>query len=130
MTKKKNGRPLTEINYTQLDKLCAIQCTGEECAAFIGIDYDTLQRALKRDKKTTFTDYYAQKSASGKISLRRRQFQAAEDGNSTMLVWLGKQWLGQSDKREEAEVQATQPLNVTFEVRDSVSDIKVTNAKS
>ncbi len=126
---KKNGRPLAEINYAQLDKLCAIQCTGEECAAFLGIDYDTLQRAIKRDKKSSFTEYYAQKSASGKISLRRRQFQAAEDGNSTMLVWLGKQWLGQSDKQEASSEQATQSLNISFDVRESVSNVKVTNAK-
>lgn len=129
-TPKKNGRPLAVINYAQLDKLCAIQCTGEECAAFLGMDYEVMNRAIARDGNGGFKDYYAKKSASGKISLRRRQFQAAEDGNPTMLVWLGKQWLGQSDKREEAEIQATQPLNVTFEVRDSVSDIKVTNAKS
>ena len=32
------------------------------------------------------------------ISLRRAQYQVAKDGNPTMLIWLGKQWLGQSEK--------------------------------
>jgi hypothetical protein len=28
------------------------------------------------------------------------QFKAAEGGNATMLIWLGKQYLGQSDKTQ------------------------------
>ena len=91
-----------KIDYDQLDKLCAIQCTGEECAAILKMDYDTLNAALKRDKKGGFSDYFKSKSAYGKASLRRRQFKAAEDGNATMLVWLGKQWLGQLDKPSDA----------------------------
>jgi hypothetical protein len=34
------------------------------------------------------------------VALRRRQFKAADDGNPTMLIWLGKQYLGQADKPE------------------------------
>src|SRR5215468_6505612 len=30
-----------------------------------------------------------------RIALRRRQFEADDDGNPTMLIWLGKQYLGQ-----------------------------------
>jgi hypothetical protein len=32
-----------------------------------------------------------------KIRLRRAQLRLAIDGNVTMLIWLGKQYLGQSD---------------------------------
>ena len=91
-----------KIDYGQLDKLCAIQCTGEECASILGMDYDTLNAALKRDGNKGFSDYFKTKSAFGKASLRRRQFKAAEDGNATMLVWLGKQWLGQLDRPSDA----------------------------
>ena len=35
---------------------------------------------------------------SGKASLRRKQYEVAMGGNCTMLVWLGKQYLGQTDK--------------------------------
>jgi hypothetical protein len=31
-------------------------------------------------------------------SVRRKQFELAMAGNPTMLVWLGKQYLGQHDK--------------------------------
>jgi hypothetical protein len=39
----------------------------------------------------------------GKLSLRREQFRLAERGNAAMLMFLGKQLLGQRDK-VEAEV--------------------------
>lgn len=32
--------------------------------------------------------------------LRAAQYKAAMEGNTTMLIWLGKQRLGQSDKNE------------------------------
>ena len=34
------------------------------------------------------------------MSLRRKQFETALAGNVTMMVWLGKQYLGQKDKTE------------------------------
>lgn len=35
------------------------------------------------------------------MCLRREQYKAAMGGNTTMLIWLGKQLLGQSDKSEQ-----------------------------
>ena len=35
-------------------------------------------------------------------SLRRAQIRSALSGNSTMLVWLGKQYLGQSDRPDHS----------------------------
>ena len=90
-----------EVDYKTLKELCAIHCTGEECAAILGVDYDTLNRALKRDKHGGFTDYFKKYSADGKKSLRRRQVEVALDGSVPMLIWLGKQHLGQADKQEQ-----------------------------
>lgn len=100
--RKKNpgGRPPKQIDYKMLNNLCQIQCTGEEIAHMLEIDYDTLNRKLKLETGKCFTEYYDEKRAGGKCSLRRRQFLAAQDGNTTMLIWLGKQYLGQSDKLE------------------------------
>lgn len=99
----KGGRPLIKVDWDQVDKMCAIHCTGEEQAAILGIDYDTLNAACKREKGKGFSDYFKQKAAGGKMSLRRKQYTTAMDGNTTMLVWLGKNWLGQSDGQEEGD---------------------------
>ena len=97
---KKRGPKPKVIDYTKLDAMCAIHCTGEECAAILGMDYDTLNAVLKRDGHGKFSDYFNIKGSNGKMSLRRKQYDQAMSGNATMLIWLGKQWLGQTDKHE------------------------------
>lgn len=98
--KRGRGRPQRKIDWNTVDKLCAIQCTGEEIAELFDMDYDTLQRACKREKHTNFAEYFALKSQKGKRALRRKQMQLALDGNVTMNIWLGKQLLGQRDRAE------------------------------
>ena len=88
------GRPPFEINYDDVERLGKMKCTQEEIAAFLGCSVDT----LTRDEK--FCGIYKRAMENGKMSLRRRQWEAAEAGNTTMLVWLGKQYLGQRDKQE------------------------------
>lgn len=92
------GRPQIEINWTAFDKLCLLQCTLEEIASFFNCSVDTIERAVKRDKGFGFAEYYKKKSAGGKSSLRRKQMEVALSGNTTMLIWLGKQYLEQKDK--------------------------------
>jgi hypothetical protein len=36
--------------------------------------------------------------AKGRISMRRAQLRILENGNATMAIWLGKQYLGQTDE--------------------------------
>ena len=103
--KKKMGRPKIQFNADQwrtIESACEIMCTKEEIADLLRISADTLERRIKEETGETFAVYYAQKSANGKRSLRRTQYQTAMNGNTTMLVWLGKQWLGQKDKHEIA----------------------------
>lgn len=90
------ARPRIEIDWEQVEKLCFIQCTLSEIAGFVGCSEDTIERAVKRDHKIGFADYFKKHSAGGKSSLRRSQFRLAET-NATMAIWLGKQYLGQSD---------------------------------
>lgn len=93
------ARPRIEIDFEQFKGLCSMQCTLEEIASFFKCSEDTIERWCKRELKESFADTYKKYSANGKISLRRWQFKMAEH-NSTMAIWLGKQWLGQTDKQE------------------------------
>ncbi len=72
---------------------------------------DTMFRRIKEEKGITFAEYYKQKSAAGKMSLRRKQFTAAMEGDKTLMVWLGKNWLGQTDKTE-TEHKELPPLTI------------------
>ena len=52
------------------------------------------------------------------MSLRRQQFKSAEAGNVTMQIWLGKQYLGQTDKVEENNINVT--LESTLDKMESI----------
>ena len=88
------GRPKKQIDYEAVEKLAAMMCTQEEIASYLDVSTRTLQRDAE------FCHIYKKGLDKGRMSLRRMQYKAADGGNSTMLVWLGKQYLGQSDKQE------------------------------
>lgn len=126
----KGGRPTKPIDYTKLDAMCAIHCTGEECAAILGVSYEHLNNQLKKDGNVGFLDYFRIKGSNGKMSLRRKQFDQAMSGNATMLIWLGKQWLGQCEKIDKEDNGEAKPLTINFEVSPAIKDVKITNAKA
>ena len=95
------ARPRIEIDKDQFEKLCGLQCTKEEIAGFFGCSEDTIERFCHRTYKESFAVVFAEKRTIGKISLRRSQFRMAET-NVTMAIWLGKQYLGQTDRQEVA----------------------------
>jgi hypothetical protein len=112
---KKMGRPRIEIDWDEFDKLCAIQCTLNEIASWFDCSIDTIENRVKEVHGITFSEYFDQKRGKGKASLRRLQFQLAESGNPTMLIWLGKQWLDQSDKQEiDHKSEDGKGLNITL----------------
>lgn len=94
------GRPLKEINKKQFESLCAIQCTEEEICAVLDVTDKTLTKWCKRTYKMSFSEVFAEKRNGGKASLRKAQWQLAQT-NPTMAIWLGKNYLGQTDRREE-----------------------------
>lgn len=93
------ARPRIEIDTEQFEKLCFMQCTLKEIAGWFKCSEDTIERWCKRELKMSFADAYERYSAGGKISLRRYQWKMAEH-NCSMAIFLGKQYLGQSDQQE------------------------------
>lgn len=93
------GRPLKQINQIEFEKLCVLQCTQEEICGWFGVTDKTLNSWCKRTYEQSFSEIFKEKRGVGKISLRRAQFQLAKK-NANMAIWLGKQYLGQSDRGE------------------------------
>lgn len=92
--------------------------TATEIAAWFNVGLRTIERRMGK-ADGDFRLAYDRGYGRLKISLRRQQIEAAKGGNVTMLIWLGKQLLGQADKQEtksEAEVtQKVAPLVLTPE---------------
>lgn len=109
------GRPKKEINQEHFEGLCAILCTQEEIAGVFDCSVDTISRWCNETYGETFAEVYKRTSSPGKVSLRRKQYQVAMSGNVSMLIWLGKQILGQKDKHE---MSADEDQGFVLHVRD------------
>ena len=101
-------RPLKEIDAKQFEKLCGLQCTKLEICGWFDITDKTLESWCKRTYGKGFSETFEEKRAAGKISLRRAQYELALKGNATMLIWLGRNYLGQS---EDVTVKANVALD-------------------
>lgn len=106
------ARPRLEINWETAEKAAALMCTGEEIANLCNVSYDTLQRRLKEMGYKDFAEWYGQKSAPALKALRRWQLDAAKKGNAAMLIWLGKQYLKQTDKMDVQNTDKKVYVNV------------------
>lgn len=94
------GRDKKVIPPEEVFKLAAIGSKDREIAEWFGIDEDTL--------RYNFTPELIKGRENLKQSLRRAQIKLALSGNATMLIWLGKNILGQSEN--PIDTDANQPL--------------------
>lgn len=105
------GRLRAEIDLNELEKLCGLHCTQPDLAAWFGVHLHTIENRIASDElydydgeQMTFRQIMDRGYAKGRVSLRRRQMEAADRGNPAMLIWLGKQLLGQ---REQIDTMLT-----------------------
>jgi len=89
-----------KIDKEQFEKLSRMMCTRSEIVSFFGISEDTLEAWCKQEYGDTPYHVICSLGNSGKARLRQIQFEQAEK-NPTMAIWLGKQYLGQTDKVEQ-----------------------------
>jgi hypothetical protein len=112
----KMGRPRIQMEWDKIEKMAAIFCTAEEIAAIHGCSVDTIARRCEEEHGITFAEYLKQKQAFGRRSLRRRQYQKAiEEGDRVMLIWLGKQYLGQ---KESIDHDLSGPIEIKIDQDD------------
>lgn len=122
----KLGRPVgtTKLQETpdtleKIQQLARIQCTQREAAAVLGVHENTFRHFLWSHEKAA--EAWLDGREQGKASLRRNQWKMSEN-NATMAIWLGKQWLDQTDKSEH-DLGGSINLAVT-EIRRCVVDPK------
>lgn len=98
------GRPKESFKVDMKDKAVAKQvelfgslvATHREMANWFECNVRTIERYMA-DKEGDFCRVYKKAEANAKISLRRTQLAEANNGNATLLIWLGKQLLEQRD---------------------------------
>jgi hypothetical protein len=116
---KKLGRPRFEFTpkvLDQIEKLASVMCTLSEIGDIIGCSHDTIQRnqeakeAIKRGV------------ANAKNTIRKTQFDIATKLNSSiMAMWLGKVYLGQTDKIQNTDDNIPLPI---YDIVDEPKEIE------
>jgi len=98
------------ITADQLRVLAAMQCTQEEIGAVFGLRRrHFLQRV---EDEPALREAMEEGWAQGRMSIRRQQYDLLKSGNVTMAIWLGKQYLGQSDRLTHGGMPG-QPIEIT-----------------
>lgn len=114
----KTGRPTKEYDKKSFVDLVGLGCTQEEICWYFrdetgkAANIDTLSRWCKRVFGVTFQEFYKQNGGFAmKIALRRNQL-ALSKKSAAMAIFLGKNYLGQSDRIEQivTEVEDLTPL--------------------
>jgi hypothetical protein len=95
----KRGK-VVEISEDKIFELASRFWNRTEIAAFYECSDQTISNK--------YNDIFIKGRESGKGSLRDWQLASARKGNVTMQIWLGKQYLDQSDKMQNTNLTETE----------------------
>ncbi len=99
----------------EVEALSKMWCEYGEMATILGINVETL--------KYNFMDQIQKGRAETKIALRKSQIKSALGGNTTMMIWLGKNILGQSDSPQNVENLQPLPWNTGLKTESEDPEI-------
>ena len=88
---------------TQVELFGSLLATQEEMASWFDVCLSTIEKYMTQKDPENVTEFlrgYKKAAAESKTSLRRVQMSKALEGDNTLLIWLGKQVLGQKDKSD------------------------------
>lgn len=111
--KLKIGRPEIEFDEKDLkviETFGEIKASYELMAGHFGCSKATIIRRME-DGESEFCNRYKKGLSATKELLAKKQIEIAMKGNTTMLIWLGKQYLDQSDKQD---IKQAHTLEGTF----------------
>jgi hypothetical protein len=110
MTKTTMPRPKAIIDWEKVGKMFEAGAKVRGVCAQLGINEDTIAKRCRTDLNMDLAEFRQEKKAKGDQLLEQTQFQTAvgykdpkgnwQPPNTTMLIWLGKQRLGQTDKTD------------------------------
>lgn len=95
------------VPWELVKKAAKAGCTQDEMAAHVGISLNALKKQCLEDHGMELFDWTRQHKAGGNAELRIAQHEVAvERKNPLMLMFLGKNNLGQSDRPKNTASEA------------------------
>lgn len=117
------SRPNKTIDWTKVDQLLMAGCTGTQIAPHFDMHPDTFYRRVMEEYGIGFTDYSSLKKSHGDSLLLAKQYELAIKGDKVMLIWLGKQRLGQRENLDKTNAENEKKLDTIL------SELKVIKLK-
>lgn len=111
------------IDWKVVDDLLLAGCNGMEISSHFDMHHDTLYKRVQEKYGLSFTSYASEKRQKGESLLRAQQFAKAlgvtVKGDNTLLIWLGKQRLNQSENPAEAySIEDKNKLQIALDIVD------------
>lgn len=122
-----NGGPRKwQADWKEIAQLIQAGCPGKEVAHYYGIHHETLYDRCLEDLGIPFIEFKRNNRSRGDALLRLAQMKNALRGEKTLLIWLGKQRLGQRDNpdfKEEFNGQLSQLLECMMKLNGTAKEL-------
>jgi hypothetical protein len=109
---------MIEISKDDFEELCKQHNTEIDIADSFDVSPITIRRWCKRTYGKTFENVYKGFQGRGRCSLRKLLWEAAERGNTAVLIFLAKNELGMSDKNPDTSYDVA--LNKLDQIMDGI----------
>lgn len=121
---EKVGRPIVKINWDEVDAMLYAGSPANEIADSLGIHRNNFYKRCIKENGVDFTTYVQEKRSKGNALLRLAQYRKAigktKEGDTALLIHLGKHMLGQVDKSVNNTDKAFEEIDPTK--RDTSTD--------
>lgn len=110
------------------ERLCAIQCTVKEIVSVMRFNQHNLRQIVKEHYGMPLADAVKHFGAGGVASIKRMQFEKAQEGSDKMLIHLGKHYAGQEEKQSITVLQVEQLFQKRSneEIEEAVAQLGLT----
>lgn len=115
-------RAKRKFDAEQVEIYGKFRATYETMAGHMGVSVDVIRKKME-DEESDFSKAYKKGFSDCKLKLTEQQLYWAFKGNATLLVWLGKQYLGEAEQigsnesietRDTTEQQLTEVFKQMF----------------
>ena len=94
---KKTGRKPVRINRKKAEEYINIGLSVRDIGKLLDVDEKTIRNRFSAELQKRANEELIELQLKKK-RLIDKQFEVAMEGNAIMLIWLGKNWLNQSEK--------------------------------
>ena len=105
-----------KIDWSKLDGMLMFDASKGVCASEFSVSEDTIERAIKKKYKITFSEYKRKQLDKTVLRLKQRMIKKALEGDNTCLIFTLKNI---SDWKDKQEVDQLQSLRIEISPEDA-----------